>query len=453
MKNNIYTSVFILFVVFAFNAAQGQTINTVAGDGTVGYAGDGGLALFARFNNPWKIALDDTGNLFVVDNGNNRIRKIGSSSNIITTIAGSGTTGYSGDGFPATAALINSVGIAASHDGNIYVTNGNAIRKIDASGIITTIAGSSISGYSGDGGPATAAKFNGINGMAFDNSNNLYVCDADNFVVRKINTTGIVSTIAGNGTSGNSGDGGAATAAQLKSPTGVVVDAAGNIYVADNAGHAIRKVNASGIISKVAGTGATGYTGDGGAATAATLHFPADVTIDASGNLYIADLYNNVIRKVNTSGVITTYAGNGTSGFSGDGGNATACAMSQPWGLTIDASGNLFVADYQNARIRKITASITGIESLVPSSIKVELSPNPNRGAFSISALLGNNTEEDIEIDVINVFGKVVLHKEVLPVHNLLQTQIALPSYITSGLYLLRMKSKSISHQQRFIIE
>ena len=291
-------------------------------------------------------------------------------SNMITTVAGSNTSGSgsgsSGDGGLATSAtLLNPTDVVADNNGNVYLNDGGttySIRKVDANGIITRFAGNNTSGFSGDGGQASLAQLNYPQGLALDNSGNLYISDMGNRVIRKVSTSGVISTIAGiPGTFGYSGDGGPATSAQLGAPSGIALDAAGNIYFSDLGKHVIRKINTSGIITTIAGTGNTsGYSGDGGLATAAKLYGPNDICLDAQGNLYIADRDNHCIRKVNTSGIITTIAGIGGSlnyGFTGDGGAATAAKLNKPQSISVDNLGNLYISDYTNNRIRKVNTS------------------------------------------------------------------------------------------------
>jgi len=288
-------------------------------------------------------------------------------SNMITTVAGSNTSGSgsgsSGDGGLATnATLLNPTDVVADNNRNIYLNDGGttfSIRKVDANGVITRFAGNNTSGFSGDGGQAASAQLNYPQGLAIDNIGNLYISDMGNRVIRKVNTSGVISTIAGTpGTFGYSGDGGLATSAQLGAPSGIAVDAAGNIYFSDLGKHVIRKINTSGIISTIAGTGNTsGYSGDGGLATAAKLYSPNDICLDAQGNLYIADRDNHCIRKVNSSGIISTIAGIGGSlnyGFTGDGGAATSAKLNKPQSISIDNLGNLYISDYTNNRIRKV---------------------------------------------------------------------------------------------------
>ena len=332
-------------------------ISTVAGTGSAGYSGDNGAATAAELNNPYGVAVDDSGNIYIGDSSNSCIRMV-SAGGTITTLAGSGTYGYSGDGGPADAAEMNfPIGLALDGSGNLYFAdqNNNRIRRIDlADKTISTVAGSGIASYSGDGGAAASARLYGSNGLAFDSSGNLYIADSSNNRIRKINAVGVISTVAGNGTSGFSGDGGQAAAAELCYPIAVAADSSGNLYIADSENDRIRKVDTSGIITTVAGDGNGGYTGDGGQAAAAEIGYPQAVAVDSAGNLYIADSGNNVIRKVDTSGVITTVAGNGNNGYSGDGGPATAAALNYPYGISVDSSGSLYISDCNNNVIRKV---------------------------------------------------------------------------------------------------
>ena len=331
-------------------------ISTVAGDGTPGFGGDGGPAVAAQLRSPTGVAVDGAGNLYIADVNNHRIRKV-DAAGAITTVAGDGTFGYSGDGGVAVAAQLNLPrGVAPDGAGNLYIADwvNGRIRKVDAAGVITTVAGG---GPVGDGGAAVAAQLYAPYGVAPDGAGNLYIADANNHRIRKVDAAGMITTVAGDGTPGFGGDGGPAVAAQLRSPTGVAVDGAGNLYIADSFNHRIRKVDAAGGISTVAGTGTWGFGGDGGAAEAAQLASPYGVTLDGAGNLYIADRSNNRIRKVDAAGMITTVAGDGMRGYGGDGGPATAAQLSGPIDVAVDGAGNLYIADYSNRRIRKVDAA------------------------------------------------------------------------------------------------
>ena len=344
---------FLLVATFCLAAcyfpSNAQIIMTVAGKDTCGFSGDGGPATTAKIQ-PSCVTIDAFGNIFFSEGNNWRVRKI-NKFGIISTVAGGG--GTFGDGGPATAAQLNHpAGVAVDVFGNLFIAdaNNNRIRKVDTSGIISTVAGNGIAGFSGDGGQATSAQLNNASGVAVDASGNIFI--ADNNRIRKVNTSGIISTVVGNGVGGFSGDGGTALSAQLNNPSGVVLDASGNIFIADRANHRIRKVNTVGIISTVAGNGGIGYSGDGGNATDAHIS-PTEVRVDFFGNIIIVDNVNNRIRQVNSTGIINTVAGNGMSGFAGDGGLATAAQLNVPTGGAIDDSGNIFIADLGNCRIRK----------------------------------------------------------------------------------------------------
>ncbi|MEO8759436.1 MAG: SBBP repeat-containing protein [Bacteroidia bacterium] len=329
-------------------------LSTIAGNGTGGFSGDGGQATNAELDQPATIAIDALGNVCFSDNNNQRVRKI-DASGIISTIAGSGLTGFGGDGGQATQAkLTYPSGIAFDPSGNLYIGESvdYRIRKVATSGIITTIAGNGINGYSGDGGQATLAEINYPQFLTIDALGNIYFAGSN--VIREINTSsGIITTVAGNGTHGFSGDGGQATNAELFAYA-AINDASGNLYISDNT--RIRKVDATGIITTIAGNGWFDYGGDGDQATSAQIHYSNGVVLDSLGNLYISD--NKHIRKVDISGVITTLAGNGSTNFSGDGGLATNAGLNKPCGMAIDSNNNLYIAETGHNCIRKITAGV-----------------------------------------------------------------------------------------------
>jgi hypothetical protein len=341
-------------------------IQTVAGIGTPGFSGDGGPATSAALNFPAGVFVDGSGNIFVVDNGNLRIREVMATTGIIQTVAGNGKFDLSGDGGPATNAQIDSpFGVSVDGSGNIFIGGSPAnIRQFVAStGKIQTVAGNGTSGFSGDGGPATSARLGFPFGVSVDGSGNIFIADQVNNRIREVTqATGIIQTVAGNGTLGRSGDGGPATSAELTFPVGVFVDDFGNIFIADQDNNRIQEVvQATGFIQTVAGNGTLGFSGDGGLATSAELNFPAGVFGDVSGNIFIADTSNSRIREVMAgTGVIQTVAGNGTFGFSGDGGPATSAGLNFPYGVSVSSSGNIFIADTGNSRIREVTAA-TGI--------------------------------------------------------------------------------------------
>ena len=338
-------------------------ITTVAGTGERGFSGDGGPAIQAALFYPSAVAVDGAGNLFIVEWAPPRIRKV-DASGVITTVAGTGERGFSGDGGPAVDAGLNGPrGVAVDGAGNLFIADEGSrrIRKVDAAGTITTIAGTGEFVFSGDGGPAIQAALNLPSGVAVDGAGNLFIADTGNHRIRKVDASGVISTVAGI-SFGFGGDGGPAVDARLSDPSDVAVDGAGNLYIADRFNNRIRKVDASGVISTVAGSGgfgfgSFGFGGDGGPATAARLNRPSGVAVDGAGNLFIADDDNNRIRKVDAAGIITTVAGTGESGFSGDGGPAVDAGLNGPSGVAVDGAGNLFIADGYNSRIRKVDAS------------------------------------------------------------------------------------------------
>ena len=348
--------------------------DTFAGTGEDGFGGDGGPATEAILDSPTGVTVDGAGNLYIADLENHRIRKV-DAAGTITTVAGTGESGYGGDGGPATEARLDEPsGITVDGAGNLYIADtwNHRIRKVDAAGTITTVAGTGETGFGGDGGPVTGwYGFGGDGGPAteailpypygvtVDEAGNLYIADGVNHRIRKVDAAGTITTVAGTGESGwwaggFGGDGGPATEARLDTPTGVTVDGAGNLYIAGFQNHRIRKVDAAGTITTVAGTGEGGFGGDGGPATEARLTWPCRVTVDGAGNLYIADLGNHRIRKVDAAGTITTVAGTGI----GDGWPATEAQLIWPYGVTVDGGGNLYIADTGYNRIRVLTPSV-----------------------------------------------------------------------------------------------
>ncbi len=336
------------------------TIQTIAGGATSGYSGDGGPATSAQLISPGALATDTAGNLYVVDGEvfgvfsrtAARIRKI-SKEGTISTIAGNGSIGYAGEGGPANAAQFGTIsGLATDSGGNLYVADSAGLRRISPAGIITTVAGqdNSTTGPSlGDGGPASTASLSAPTGVAVDNAGAVYIADTFNNHIRKVGGDGIINTVAGTA---------------VNCPSGLAIDASGNVYIADSGNGRVRKISADGTVTTVAGSGQAvqpAFSGDGGPATDAKLWWPKDVALDVSGNLYIADTGNNRVRKVTPAGIITTIAGSGAAGysggFSGDGGPATSAGLLLPSGLAVDNSGNVYVADTNNFRVRKISSS------------------------------------------------------------------------------------------------
>ena len=358
----------IIFILLLLpTLAKAQIITTVAGNGAYIFSGEGGAATAASCD-PQGVFVDGLENVYIADNYNNRAELV-TPAGILHTIAGTGTGAFGGDGAGATAAeLFNALDIAKDAAGNIYIADqtNQRIRKVTTSGIISTFAGNGfgaglgVGGYSGDGAAATLAELNNPYAVAVDAAGNVYIADGGNHRIRMVNTAGIISTFAGNGTPGFSGDGHPATLASLNAPLGVAVDDSGNVYIADANNDRIRKVNTAGVISTFAGTGTAGYSLDGIPATLSELNAPVRVACSHLGNVYIADELNNRIRKVNSAGTISTFAGNGTLTYGGDGGPATAAQLSAYGGISVDGVENVYIADQGNHRVRKVSGILSG---------------------------------------------------------------------------------------------
>jgi uncharacterized protein (TIGR03437 family) len=331
-------------------------ITTAIGDGTQGFAGDGGPPNKVQMSLPTSVVADSSGNLYFADSLNNRIRKLAGGN--VSTFAGNGVLSRSGDGGAAASAQLNApLGVAVDGAGNLYIadTANNVVRRVASNGAISNFAGTGAAGSSGDGSAATAAQLNGPQGLAVDSAGTLYIADTQNHRVRKV-AGGTISTVAGSGTAGFAGDGSAAGSAQLNAPFGVAVDAAGNLYIAEFGNNRVRKVSTNGNINTLAGNGVAGFSGDGGQATGAMINGPQGVAVDGAGNVYIADTANNRVRKVAANGVITTVAGNGDAGFSGDSNPAVNAQVGNPVAVAVDSVGNMYIAD-GSARVRKLFLS------------------------------------------------------------------------------------------------
>jgi len=370
-------------------------VSTLAGTGVTGFSGDGGAATSARLGagpgtgGILTVSVDNNGNPLIVDGGNRRIRRV-SSTGIITTVAGGG--GATTDGGQATAASIFPSSVSMDAAGNLYIAQGASVRKVSTTGVISTIAGGPFPGYSGDGGPATAATLFGTS-VAADPAGNVYIADSTNSRIRKIDAaTGIITTVAGNGKQGFSGDGGPATGAMLSLPQGVAADGHGNVYFADN-GSRVRRVDASGTITTVAGNGSPLGFGDGGPATATGMT-PNWVAVDNAGNLYIVDSAVKKIRKVTTAGIISTIAGGAfdTGKGNGDGGPATAAVFVDISSVGVDAAGNVYISDPGADRVRKVTVSSDAAgPSIAAGGIVSGASFQPGIVANSWATIQGSN--------------------------------------------------------------
>ncbi len=404
----IFLPVLLLLLINAKASAQGNII-TIAGDGVTQYIGDGWPATNYSLAAPAGVCADNYGNVFVADYADSRLRRIDSHDSLFTIGDTSGVPGYSGDGGIAVNAKFNNPnGMCIDAAGNLYISEeyNHTIRKIDKiTGLVSTMAGTGSAGFSGDGGVAIAAKMNQPAGICVDNSGNIYIADKGNSRIRKIKVaTGLMSTVAGDTISGYSGDGSAATAAKLSYPKGVCVDASGNIFIADFGNNRIRKVDVNtGLISTFAGTGISGYSGDGGVATAASFRNPNNVFMDSHGNLFVSDFGNNVIRKIVPDGHISTIAGNGSTGYSGDGGPATNATFFGPTAIFVNDSDDIFIADGGNSVIRKI-AHYTTVVNNVTLDQTCQVFPNPTTGKFAVT--IENVSNGNIEI--YNTMGRWV---------------------------------------------
>ncbi len=364
-------SYLMLLVVLSFTKLNAQNlVSTVVGTGSPGFAGDGGQAILSSINGARGVMFDSVNNMIIADMANDRIRKVDAATKIITTIAGNGfnaplSGAYFGDGGPALQAAMYYPFKTTYYKGKLYIADlRNHVIRMVHNDTMYTVAGTGAGTYGGDNGQAIFADMNRPACMVFDTAGNMFIADMNNHRVRKVNmATGIITTIAGTGASGNLGDGGLATAAELSIPVGLVFDKKGNLYISNGGGGSrIRKVDmTTGIITKFAGT-TNGFNGDGGLATAAQLNDPEAMAFDETGNMYISDFYSNRIRRIDTFGIITTFAGGGAG--TADGTPALSAYIHQPTGIAFDASGDLFIADYDN-HIKKIDlVSITGTATI-----------------------------------------------------------------------------------------
>ena len=365
--------------VFAASAlSQQYTINTIAGSaGNAGFAGDSGSAIGSQLNYPTGIAVDKSGNLYIADGLNNRVRKV--SGGVISTVAGNGTAGYTGDKGPATSAELNNpTGVALDSSGNLYIADSanNVVRMVSSSGTITTFAGNNTLGYSGDMALATGAQLANPVGVIADSAGNVYIADAGNNVIRQVYSGNIVTYAEG-----------------FTQPDAVAVDSAGNIYVADTQGRRIVKYTNAGVYTTIAGNGYGEFSGDNGPGPNAAVYDPMGLAVDSSGNVYIADTFNCRIRKVTPSGIITTIAGNGTLYFSGDGGPAVQAALHFPHGVAVDSSGNVYITDTVNSVVRELqgtfpTVSTNGVVNAA--SFAPQISPGALATVFGGNFALTN---------------------------------------------------------------
>ena len=443
----------ILLPVFAY----AQVITTYAGAAGHYFAGDYGPATDASFDYPYNVAVDNHGNILVADFWNARIRCIDRLTGIITTIAGNGSFKNSGDGGPATDAGINfPTGVVTDRMGNMYITcdsitdasthyyvmQGSYVRKVSASGIITTIAGTGSAVYSGDGGPATDAGIGQTNGINVDTAGNIFIAEMAS-CIRKVNPAGIITTIAGNGTGGYAGDNGPATDALIWRAGDVVPDNKGNLYFTD-ASH-IRMIDTMGIMHTIAGDSSSGYTGDGGPATAARLGCSFGLALDDSGNIFFSDILYPVVRKISTSGIITTIAGNGIMGNMGDGGDPDSAEISSVYGVAIDSLNNIYLSDVQNENIRMICTSCScnsATKIITLNHADFTIRPCHAYGTFTV--LLTSISQDPAKLIVTNMNGEKAMETICIP-----GIEMQLNLNVPPGVYLVT----AITAEQRISVK
>lgn len=434
-------SLLITFPICSFS----QIITTIGGNGLVGSTGDGGAATAAKIAYPGGGAFDNKGNYyFVTSNTGNSVRKI-TPDGLIYTVAGTGIAGYGGDNGPATAAQLKTTqAIAVDAYDNLYIADAgnNRVRKVNAAdGIITTIAGTGAIGYGGDGGQATSAKIYNPLDVCFDKTGNLYIADYGNARVRKVNTSGIITTVVGTGVIYNSAGGGLADTTPIFNPSGICVDGFGNLYIA-NWHSRVYKVNTDGYIYTIAGNGISGYTDGDGIATNASI-IPLKICIDKIGKLYIAEYDIDRIRTVTSMGVIATLTGNGVAAFSGDGGFVGSAQVNHPGGVVLDTCSNLYIADTRNFRIRKINFNptcepITDVSAL-KSGNGLSIYPNPTSSILTISS-----TEKINGINITNTLGQMIYEQQCKGKEQV-EMNIA---HLPCGVYMVRVNGV---HVKRFL--
>jgi len=443
----IYALCFCAFSLASLSHAQ--IISTIAGSSLTGaFGGDGGLATAALLNMPEFVAIDNSGNLFISDAANYRIRKV-TVDGTITTIAGTGASIHSGDGGPASAAGLSSpMGIAADNSGNIFFADASCIREIDAAGVISTIAGRpDTAAYTGDGGPASVALLGSPMGIAIDASGNIYFSEPNYSVIRKVTAAGIITTIAGTGAQVHTYGDGVATATGLFRPTDVAVDAAGNVYLSDQYNLEIRKVDPAGIMHTAAGGSGLAFTP--GPATASGISFPNSVAVDSRGNIYIGGAEAN-IYMIDAAGNISNICGNGTNGFSGDGGPAANAQINTYTMVRTDTANNLIIADPFNNRVRRITGlpatGSLGTTTTVKNGDAVTIYPNPSSGAFAIQIPA---CPLPSTITITDLPGRTLQTQQIAPNRTEIPIDI---SGMPTGAYIVKVRNNYIDETRQVII-
>ena len=445
---NKHLTFFLFFLFFTGFTTKAQIIQTIAGTGVAGYSGDHGPAISAKLYSPYGVVLDDLGNLYICDENNACIRKVSPArGGIITTIAGNGTGGYSGDGYLGIYAQLNGAyDVAIDHHGNVYIADAgnNCIRKVTPGDTINTIAGNGMPGFSGDHGPASAAQLNAPYGIAVDSVGNIYFADAYNYRIRKIDSAGIITTVAGTGSRGYSADGIPASTADL-TPLNVRIDRAGNLYISDSA--RVRKISPAvgGIITTVAGNGTPGFSGDSGMATNAKIVTQA-IALDTAGNLFIADVDADRIRKVNIAGVINTIVGSAMGGYGGDGGNPLLAELCFPLGIAVSNTGDLFIGDACNERIRMVTNEPLRAINAYNQDQSIDIFPNPCHGNFSFT--ISSNRDEPAQVVITNILGE-----KIAEFSSVTNQQFEVSHNLTRGIYFLSATIAQKQYNQKIMIQ
>lgn len=437
--------------------ARSQTIMTIAGMGQ-GTRIDSVAATASGLGvNYGKCITGPEGNLYIADGTHNVVRMVDKNTGIIYTIAGNGSDQYMGDGGPATDAQFDDLKyIAFGPAGDLYISDEehHRVRVVNMqTGIVTTFAGDGGFTFNGDGVPATSSSLASPTGLAFLQNGDLVIADKEMNRIRRVSASNnIITTICGNGTGTNTGDGGPAIDATINMPEGICTDSADNIYIALPENDLVRMINATtGIITTIAGNGTGGYSGDGGPASLAQLNGPCDVAADKNGHLYIADNFNHVVRRVNGLGIlgnISTVAGNGMAGFSGDGGPATAAKMDRVAGISVDSCDNLYISDRINRRVRRVTYNNCNLlaVNMVTASRPIAVYPNPASSMLTISS-----GEQMNELTIYDVTGRIVLQKSVNSEQSTVNSdQVTVDvTGLLPGIYFVRIKSDLV----KFILQ
>lgn len=437
MKQLLSSALFAYLLLLCF-PAEAQVISTVAGDGTSGYSGDGGYAVSAKLNHPDMVKFDSQGNMYIADEHNNAIRKV-SVWGIITTIAGNGIADAYGRGGLATAAhLFRPTDIAFDKKGNIYIAEGgnNMISKIATNGLITTFAGNGVNGNVGDSVAATTAQLRNPIGLVFDGIGNLYFSCNGSGTIRKIDTNGYITTIAGTtGVLGYAGDNGPATAAELGLTGYLAFGPNKDLYIPDYLKHVVRRIDSFGVITTVAGNGAMGTAGDGGPATTANIGSPYSIFFDYKNDMYISDRFEYVIRNVDGAGLITTVCGTGVAGFDGDGDLPIATQFNADLNMSdSDKAGNYYIADPMNNRVRKIGRYTTGIKQVANVEPAISVYPNPAHTVLNISS----GSDKIARVLIVDITGHTVLDQSC---NHTGKTKLDI-SHLANGSYFVKVNER-----------